>query len=200
MFDAQTISYDQITQHIKTDPEKLKVGMRTITNSVMHFGKECVRLGVDGFFTSTQGGEAARFADPSSFDQCVRPYNLELMEEINRTCLFSILHVCDYQLPYSAVNRYAGYPGQIVNASLELTTGNLTSKEAAKIFNRPFMGGMDRLGTLAKGSKDDVCKAFEAVLNDAPERFVLGADCAVPADTSWDNLKTAIDTANNWKR
>ena len=199
MFAAQTSSYDLITEHIKTDPDRVKVGMRAITNSVMRFVKECARLGLDGFYTSTQGGEAARFSDPSLFDKCVRPYDLELMEEINRTFPFSILHVCDYQLPYSSITRYADYPGQIVNASLELTGEKMTPKEAAKIFNRPFMGGMDRLGALAKGSKEDVKAAAEAVLKEAPERFVLAADCTVPADTSWDNLKTAIDVAHNWK-
>ena len=200
MFAAQTTSYDMLTEHIKTDPDKVNVGMRTITNSVMRFVKECVRLGLDGFYTSTQGGEAARFSDPTLFDKSIRPFDLELMDEINRTCLFSILHVCDYQLPYSCIDRYTDYPGQVVNASLDLTGSTLTAKEAAKLFNRPFMGGMDRLGALAKGTKDEVRKAAEAVLTDAPERFILGADCTVPADTSWDSLKTAIDTAHNWKR
>jgi uroporphyrinogen decarboxylase len=200
MFAAQTTSYDLITQHIKEDPDKVKVGMRAITNSVMRFVKECVRLGLDGFYTSTQGGEASRFSDPASFDACIRPYDLELMEEINRTCLFSILHVCDYQLPYNSISRFTNYPGQVVNASLELTGGKISPKEVTSLYNRPFMGGLDRLGTLATGTSDEVKAAVEAVLKDAPERFILGADCTVPANTSWDNLKTAINTAHNWKR
>lgn len=200
MFAAQTTSYDLITQHIKTDAEKVKIGMRTITNSVMRFVDECIHLGLDGFYTSTQGGEAARFSDPSLFDSCIRLYDLELMEEINRRCLFSILHVCDYQLPYSSISRYADYPGQVVNASLELTGGKISAKEVSRQYKRPFMGGLDRLGVLAKGTPAEVRKAAETVLQDAPERFILAADCTVPADTSWDNLKAAIDTAHNWKR
>jgi uroporphyrinogen decarboxylase len=200
MFAAQTTSYDRLTRHIKEDPEKVKIGMRAIANSVMRFVRECVRLGLDGFYTSTQGGEAARFSDPASFDVCVRPYDLELMEEINRTCLFSILHVCDYQLPYSSIDRFANYPGQVVNASLEFTGGKISAKEVAKMYKRPFMGGMDRLGVLASGSPVEIKAAAESVLRDAPERFILGADCTVPADTSWDNLKIAIDTAHNWHR
>lgn len=200
MFAAQTAGYDTVTRHIKEDPEKVKTGMRTITNSVMRFVKECIRLGLDGFYMSTQGGEADRFSDPASFDSCICPYDLEVMDEINRTCPFSILHVCDYQLPYSSIDRYADYPGQVVNASLELTGGKISARDAASLFNRPFMGGLDRLGILAKGSPDEVKAAAEAVLCEAPDRFVLGADCTVPADTSWDNLKVAIDTAHNWKR
>jgi hypothetical protein len=42
--------------------------------------------------------------------------------------------------------------------------------------------------------------AVEAVLRTAPERFMLGADCTVPSETSWDNLKTAIATAHAFRR
>lgn len=200
MFAAQTTSYDMITRHMEEAPEKVKIGMEAITSSVLRFVKECIRLGLDGFYTSTQGGEAGRFEDFSTFNECIRPYDLELMEEINRACPFSILHVCDYQKPYSDISPYAGYPGQVVNASLELTGGKVSAREVARMYNRPFMGGLDRLGVLATGSQAEVKAAVEAVLMDVPERFILAADCTVPANTNWDNLKTAIDTAHNWKR
>lgn len=200
MFAAQTTSYDLLTRQIKEDPEKVKIGMRIITNSVMRFVKECIRLGLDGFYMSTQGGEADRFDNPMCFDTCIRPFDLELMEEINRQCLFSILHVCDYQLPYKSIDRYKDYPGQVVNASLELTGGKISAKEVSRLFNRPFMGGMNRLGALAKGTKEEIVSAAESALKEAPERYILAADCTVPADTSWDNLKIAIDTAHNWRK
>jgi uroporphyrinogen decarboxylase len=200
MFAAQTTSYETITRHMIENPDMVKVGMETITSSVMRFVKECIRLGLDGFYTSTQGGEAGRFNDPSTFNTCVRPYDLELMEEINRKCIFSILHVCDYQMQYGDISPFVDYPGQVVNASLELTGGKLSAKEVARKYNRPFMGGLDRLGILATGSQAEVKAAAEKVLRDAPERFILGADCTVPAETNWDNLKTAIATAHNWKR
>jgi uroporphyrinogen decarboxylase len=200
MFAAQTTSYEMITRHMAESPEKVKIGMEAITSSVMRFVKECIRLGLDGFYTSTQGGEAGRFKDKATFDSCIRPYDLELMEEINRRCVFSVLHVCDYQMPYDDISPYKDYPGQVVNASLELTNGKVGAKEVAKMYNRPFMGGLDRLGVLATGTPAEVKTAAEAVLKDAPEGFILAADCTVPAETSWDNLRIAIETAHNWKR
>jgi uroporphyrinogen decarboxylase len=35
-------------------------------------------------------------------------------------------------------------------------------------------------------------------LQDAPERFILGADCTLPGDVDWDNIKTAIATAHDY--
>lgn len=197
---AHTTSPALLTEHIKQDPEKVKLGMQVITDSLMQFVKECIRLGLDGFYTSTQGGEKDRFADPRLFQECVKPYDLALMEEINRSCIFNILHVCDFQLPYSDLSPFLGYPGQIVNTNLELTGGKISAQQVSKMFGRPFMGGLNRKGVIASGTKAEVQKAVEDVLRTAPERFILGADCTVPSQTPWDNLRTAISTAHSYRR
>jgi uroporphyrinogen decarboxylase len=200
MLAGHVLSQGTLTEHIQENPEQVKRGLEVITASLMGFVKACIRLGLDGFYTSTQGGEAGRLNDPSLFDSCIRPYDLALMEEINRSCIFNILHVCDYHLPYSDLSPYVDYPGHVVNASLELTGGKISAKEVARMFKRPFMGGLERKSVIASGSPLAVTKAVEDVLEDAPDRFILGADCTVPGNTSWDNLKLAIATAHAYQR
>ncbi|MEP7357611.1 MAG: hypothetical protein ABI847_10260, partial [Anaerolineales bacterium] len=56
-----------------------------------------------------------------------------------------------------------------------------------------------RLGALANGPVEAIRAAAQTVLAEAPERFMLGADCTVPSDTPWDNLKAAIDMAHQHK-
>lgn len=185
-----------LKRHLNENPEAVKRGMETITASLMGFIKECMRLGLDGFYMSTQGGEAGRFDDPDLFDELVRPYDLALMNEIQRSCRFNILHVCDYHLPYSDLTRFTAYPGHVVNCSLDLTGGKISAKEVAKLFRRPFMGGLDRKGVLATGTPDEIRAEVERVCADAPLRFILGADCTLPAGTNWDNLRVAIDAAH----
>lgn len=199
---GHTTSGEMVTQHIKENPEAVQRGMQIITDSLMGFVKECIRLGIDGFYTSTQGGEQGRFDNPVLFDACVRPYDLALMEEANHACSFNILHVCDYVMPYSqaGLQRFVDYPGQIVNASLDLSTGKITAQDVGLMFNRPFMGGMDRLGVIANGNAEQIRNAAEEALDKAEERTILGADCTVPGSTSWDNLRTAIDTAHHYQR
>jgi uroporphyrinogen decarboxylase len=195
MFAGQ-VAGERVVEHIRQDPEAVKRGMEIITESLTLFVRECIRLGLDGFYTSTQGGEAGRFADPALFDACIRPYDLALMTEANRGTLFNILHVCDYHLPYASLKPYAAYPGQAVSAGLDLTGGKLTPQEAAKLFGRPFMGGLDRKGVIATGSPEEIRMEVDRVLDTAPRRFILGADCTVPGETPWDNLKTAISAAH----
>ena len=167
-----------------------------ITDSLMLFVKECIRLGVDGFYASTQGGEAGRFRDPRVFTRHVKPFDLVLMNEMNRSCRFNILHVCDYNAPYSDLTPFLDYPGHVVNCNPQLTSRKLAWRDIAQMFKRPCMGGLDRHGIIATGSTEEIGKAVAQVLREASSPFVLGADCTLPSDTRWDNIRAAIAAAH----
>ncbi len=143
--------------------------------------------------------KSGRFDDPGIFDLAIKPYDLTVMNEINENCPFNILHVCDYALAYDDFSRFLDYPGDVVNCPLHLGGEKLSTQTAAEMFKRPYLGGLERLGILATGTPEQVKRETEAVLRAAPKRFILGADCTVPSDTPWDNLKAAIDTAHGWE-
>ena len=200
MLAGQTASPETVVRHIAEDPEAFRKGISAITEGLLGFVKECARLGLDGFYASTQGGESGRLADPGSFAECVRPYDLMVMNEINRLCPFNILHVCDYHLPYANLSPFTSYPGHVVNTSLKLADGEMSSREVARMFNRPFMGGLERKGVIAAGSPEAIRAAVHKAIDEAPERFILAADCTVPADTPWENLRIAIQAAHEHER
>ena len=83
---GQITGNDLLIQHLEQDPEAVKVGMEAVTDSLLAFVRACVQLGVDGFYASTQGGEAGRFDNPDRFDLAIKPYDLRVMNEINATC------------------------------------------------------------------------------------------------------------------
>jgi len=196
---GHTSGADVVTQHIKEDPQAVNKGMQIITDSLMLFVKGCIKLGVDGFYHSTQGGEAHRFQDQSLFDECIRPYDLAVMDEINARCLFNILHICDYTGVYRDLTPYLDYPGHVVNTSLQLEDRTMSPREVAELFSRPFMGGLDRLGILVHGTKEAIRSAVRLVAAEAPDQFILGADCTVPGDIDWENLRIAIETAHSFR-
>jgi uroporphyrinogen decarboxylase len=68
------------------------------------------------------------------------------------------------------------------------------------MFGRPFMGGLERKGSIATGSLEEVRQAATKILADAPDRFILAADCTVPSETPWDHLKAAIDLARGYRK
>ena len=193
---GQTVGADRLVEQIKENPERVKQGLEVVTDSLMLFVKECIRLGVDGFYHSTQGGESYRFEGSPLFDECVRPYDLALMEEINQACIFNILHICDYHGGYTDLSPFLDYPGHVVNCSLKLGAKELTGAEVSRLFGRPFMGGLERKGTIVSGSVAEIEAAVEAALANAPMDYMLGADCTLPGDIDWENIRAAISAAH----
>lgn len=196
MLAAQATSRELVTEHLERDPESVKKGLEIIAESVLVLVRECARLGLDGFYASTQGGESGRFKDRGLFARYIKPVDLMVMTEINRLCPFNILHVCDYHGVYDDLAPYLDYPGTIVNCGTRLSSGPLQPAAIAQMFRRPFLGGMDRHGVLVSGSASDIRREVREVIRQAPSRFMLGADCTVPSDTPWQNLKTAIAEAH----
>jgi len=185
-----------LIKHLEEDPEAVKKGLDILTESQLLFVRACIKEGVDGFYASTQGGEANRFSTPAIFNNYVKPFDLVSMNEIATACPFNILHVCDYVAPYTNYDAYRDYPGHVVNCNVKLANGELSTRQIAKDFKRPFMGGMDRHGVLATGTPAQVETEIRRVVSNSPQSFLLGADCTVEADTDWSRLKHAISIAH----
>jgi uroporphyrinogen decarboxylase len=195
---GHTTSFPLLTAHLEENPDAVRKGLDAITESLMRFVKECVRLGVDGFYASTQGGEAGRFRDPGVFTRHVKPLDLVLMNEMKRSCPFNILHVCDYNGPYTDLSPFVDYPGHVVNCNPQLKGSRLTWTEIARMFGRPCMGGMDRHDPVWSGGQAEIGRAVTRALDEASRPFMLGADCTLPADVTWDNIRAAIDAAHKY--
>ena len=195
---GHTVGSQTLNQQMMENPDAVKKGMEIITESLLIFVKECIALGVDGFYASTQGNESFRFRDPGIFQQCIAPYDLALMGVMDESCQFNILDICDYHGGYGDWQPFLQYPGHLVNCSPHLGGETRTMQEIAEFFGRPYMGGVERKGLIGMGSPADVEKMVSALLAQAPARYFLGADCTLPSDISWDNIKTAIDVAHGW--
>ncbi len=197
---GHSTSRAQLVRDLEQDAEAVRPALETITDSLLVFVRECRNLGVDGFYASTQGGEAGTFRDPGLFGRYVTPCDLRLMREAFTGLAFNVLHVCDYEAPYADLAPFVGYPGHLVSCSPRLTGGERSLRELAALFGRPILGGMDRKGVIATGSDEEIRRAAEEVLKAAPERFILGADCTVPGENRWEGIRTAIATAHGFRR
>lgn len=183
-----------VDAHFRENPEAMKKGLEIFTDYVLTLSRLCKQAGVDGFYASTQGGESFRFTGTTIFQEYIKPTDLAVWAEISDQ-LINILHVCDYHGGYDDLTPFLDYPGPIVSCGLNVGEQTLTAKQASELFKRPFMGGLERKGVIATGDLDAIRRAVTDLLADAPDRFILGADCTVPSDTPWEHLKTAIDAA-----
>ncbi len=199
MWAAHVDGHTTMANHLRENPEAVAQGLEIITEQVLKLVRGCKAVGVDGFYASSQGGETFRFPGTDIFQKYIRPTDLAVWDEI-QSCDFNILHVCDYHGGYSDLTPFLDYPGHVVNSSLKLGDQTLTVREAAQLFGRPFMGGLERHGIIASGDSEAIRQAVGAVLTDAPERFILAADCTIPSDTPWEGVRTAVDTAHQYRK
>lgn len=188
-----------LTDRFKNNPDAVKKALEIMTANVLRLVRLCQKVGVDGFYASSQGGESDRFGGTDIFEKYIKPSDLAVWDEIE-ACKFNVLHICDYDGEYDDLSPFLDYPGAVVNCSLKLGSRNLTPREVSRMFERPFMGGLERLGVLATGSHERIRQAARNILADAPERFILAADCTVPSATPWENLRAAIETAHKYRQ
>jgi uroporphyrinogen decarboxylase len=196
----QSVPVDIIIKHVNQDAESVSRGMENITLSIMNFVHAAVRLGVDGFYTCTQGGETNRVADRSLFNRTVKSFDMILYKDVSELAPFNIMHICDYEGTYEEFEpKFRDYPGQVVNVPLSADNKSLTLSQAYAIFKRPVMGGLDRHGIISKGSAEDVKKAAIQVLKNAPSNIILGANCTVDNKIPIENLRAAINAAHEFR-
>jgi len=189
----------KLSEHLLENPVAVSKGLEIMIENVLTLVRRCKQAGVDGFYASSQGGEAFRFPGTDTFPKYIKPTDLVVWEEI-RSCAFNVLHICDYAGSYNDLSPFLDYPGEVVNCSLNLGKRTVSPVKVSKMFARPFMGGMDRKGILTTGKPEEIRQAVEGILAGAPEKFILAADCTVASETPWDNLKTAIDTAHHYRK
>jgi uroporphyrinogen decarboxylase len=199
MWAARLAGAETLAEHLRDNPEAASRGLEIMTGNVLTLVRGCKRVGVDGFYVSSQGGEAFRFPGTDIFQKYIKPTDLAVWDDV-QSCSFNILHVCDYAGGYADLTPFLDYPGHVVNCSLALGQRSLSPQDAADMFGRPFMGGLERKGVIATGSPDEIRQAAQGILAAAPERFILAADCTVPSDTPWEHLKAAIDTAHQYRK
>jgi uroporphyrinogen decarboxylase len=198
MWAAQLAGAETLAEHLRQNPNAVRAGLEIMTENVLTLVRGCMHVGVDGFYISSQGGEAFRFPGTDIFQGYIKPTDLAVWDEV-QSCLFTILHICDYAGAYADLTPFLDYPGDVVNCSLKLGERILRPTEVAQMFGRPFMGGLERKGVIATGSLDDIRQTAAGVLAEAPEHFILAADCTVPSDTPWEHLRAAIDTAHHFR-
>ena len=149
-----------VAAHLQENPEAASKGLAIMTENVIDLLRGCKRVGVDGFYVSSQGGEAFRFPNPDIFKKYIKPTDLAVWAEIQDRA-FNILHICDYHGGYADLTPFLDYPGHVVNCSLTVGERNLSPREALKMFGRPFMGGLERKGVIATGSAPEIQRAVE---------------------------------------
>lgn len=190
-----------LAKHIVEAPDEVRKGLDIINEDVKLYIRECVKLGVDGFLASSQGGENNRPYPAETFREFIKPVDMDAMATLDGLPA-NILHVCDFEGQYDDLSPFRDYPGKIVNCNLLLKDVPITTKQAHEILGgeKVFMGGLDRKGILIQPNAEEaIIEQVEGVIAEGPVPMIVAAQCTVGnSQTVWDNVKVAIRTAHDY--
>lgn len=190
------IGIPAVKRWAKEDPEQFMRALRIYADALLNFVRDCKALGVDGFFTPTQGGENIYNEVPDFFERFIRPFDMEIMTECNTGTHCNILHICDWEGPYDDLSRFVSYPGQIVNTPNVVAGKLFTPTDAEVLFNRIALGGLDRKAVINKGTPDEVVAEVKKVISENTGKLMLGAECTIDNRTAIENVRAAVRTAH----
>ena len=192
----QSLGERRIRAAAVEQPELLKAVLDSYRDALIWLIEECKKVGIEGFYMCTQGGEMKFYDIPGFFDEFVRPYDLAVMGACARDTKMNILHICNWEGAYDDLTRYKDYPGQIVNTPMELNGEPFSLQDGIELFGRPVLGGFDRKGEFNTLSDAEVAAEVHATLEGNPAgRVMIGADCTV-GSAPLANIQAAVAAAH----
>lgn len=150
--------------------------------------------GTDGLMLCLQGAEETLF-DDETYHRFLRPGEQAIVEAANRLSSRNLLHLCGWDGIPDLLDRWKDYPSAMVNWDVDVERVKL--KDGKNYFgDRVLLGGLNNRpdAVLNRGGKEQVQAEVRRVLGEAEgSRFILGADCSLPADIDPARIRWVIE-------
>jgi len=179
------VGKDRLYYHLRSCPEALHTGLRTITEVTIDFLNLARKTGIDGIFYAIQHAQF-QLLSVAEFESFGRFYDLQVLEAAKDLWL-NIGHIHGEDIMFDQVSDY---PVSILNWHDRETSPTLT--EAKHRFNVVVCGGLRQWETLVYGEPDKVAQeARDAIRQTNGERFILGTGCVLPITAPYGNILAA---------
>ncbi len=179
-------------EHLRCGKPYLLDAMKRITDALCNLAEGYARAGVDGLYFASLGGESHYFTD-AEFEAYIAPLDIQTMRAGHEAGLDIFLHCCKDGLVMERYQKYAPFSdvinwGTYENPKYPLECGR-------ELFpGVTLMGGISnaKSGPLHCGTPDQIVGEVQSVLNTmGTDGFILGADCTLPSDTPYQNIRIA---------
>lgn len=180
--------------HLRQDKKTVLEAWKRIADGMCLLAQAYIELGLDGIYYAGLGAEARYYTD-EEFAECMEPFDKQVLQVVKECGGYNVLHMCKDGLN---MNRYASYAelADVVNWGVYET--NFTLEEGRKLFrNSVIMGGLaNRSGVFVDGTVEELQSAVRRVITEFGKNgFILGADCTLPTEMSYERIKAAVDAA-----
>ena len=177
-------------------PVEAEKAFEKLAYSIENYIRGARKRGADGFYVSSHGGNKEWFGQYNKvFLNYYRKWDKYISEVAAEVAPINILHICGGE--YEDLSDWADYPASIINLP-EFDLEKI--KKAQEVFHRPIFGGLDHHGVLINGSIEEAKAQVDKILQNAPQNFILGANCTVPNETDYARLRELVDYVHTWRQ
>ena len=179
---------------LRKNPEPVLQAAERITEALCHLVRGYLEAGVDGIYYAALGGEREIYTD-REFELWVKPFDIKVMETIREAGGYCFLHICKENLNMERYRSYGPY-ADVINWGVY--EAPLSLKEGRALFpDKTIMGGLaNHLGVIDCGTEEELKEEVHRIIAEAGrEGFILGADCTLPAQISYRQVRAAVEAA-----
>lgn len=176
---------ERLLEHLHREPQAVRDGLRTITDSTHAFIEAALKTGIAGIFYAVQHA-TYRLFDRGSYRELAEADDLRLLEAAASAWL-NVLHLHGQAIHFELAEEY---PAHVVNWHSQSEGPSLA--QAADRVPGALCGGLRRQQHMVLGDPQRVQTAATAALDSVNGRgLVLGAGCVVPLKAPRVNISAA---------
>lgn len=176
---------ERLLEHLHREPQAVRDGLRTITDSTHAFIEAALKTGIAGIFYAVQHA-TYRLFDRASYRELAEADDLRLLETAASAWL-NVLHLHGQAIHFELAEEY---PAHVVNWHSQSVGPNLA--QAADRVQGALCGGLRRQQHMVLGDPQRVRAAADEALDSVNGRgLVLGAGCVVPLKAPRANISAA---------
>jgi uroporphyrinogen decarboxylase len=180
---------DLLKYHLSEHSSAVHQALEAIAQSIIGFVKECLMIGVSGFFfATTHWGTYDRMTD-TVYDEVARPYDLRILD-VMADAEFNVLHVCKSS---NMLYHLADYPVHAYNWA-DREPGNPGIKSFREKFpDKTILGGVSRASLDLPSPAQALSEARETWRDTKGSFWLAGPDCSVPPTAPAANIRAVVD-------
>jgi len=191
---AKLAGPELLLQTLRNDPASLKVGLKTIAETMDQYIQACLDGGADGFFYATQMA-VGNLLSPDEYQEFGATYDLPLLENIALRSSFSLLHIHGENILF---RELSAYPVHAVNWHDRKTWPTLA--QGQEIFSGAVAGGLEEWGVLLRGPASAIREQIQdAVAQTQGRRLMITPGCVLPIAIPEDFLFEARRAVESFK-
>ncbi len=177
-----------LAQHLREHEGAVMDALKRIAEGMCQLAWGYREAGVDGIYYAALGGESRWFTD-EEFARWIAPFDKLILSEIRKSGCGAFLHICKDQLN---MERYSGYGEFCDVVNWGVYEAPLTIEKGRELFpGKVMMGGLpNRSGVMTQGTEEELADEVKRLVRTyGPQKFILGADCTLPTDFSYERIR-----------